>query len=129
MKVLVIEMQRTIERKLGSGAVHTLKQGQRYTMSAEHAAPYLQPATRQVRDDKAAGGLRTVTLPPAAAVITETIVDTDETAQAARTAEKQAARVEANAKAYFAEATIAEAVAAGETPVATPVADVVEDGG
>lgn len=129
MKVLVIEMQRTIERKLGSGAVHTLKQGQRYTMTAEDAAPYLQPATRHVRDASAAGGMRSVTLPPAATVITETVVDTDEEAQAARTEEKQAARAEAEAKAYFTEATIAEAVAVGETPLPPPVADVVEDGG
>lgn len=131
MKALTIEMNRTVERKLASGEVHSLKAGERYTMDSETAAPYLVEEVRVVRDASVSGGLKQVTLPPAAKILRSVdIPDVDDEAQAKAAADKATERAKVANAAYFKRAREEEAIASGVMPqAAATTADVIEDGG
>lgn len=110
MKVQVIEMQRSVARRLPGGETETLTQGTRYSLDAKTAAPYLQPSRRFVRNPQT-GSLEETELPPAATLIEETeIADSDEAraAQAKAGADKASAESAAQEKAYFQQASEAE---------------------
>lgn len=69
MKVLVIEMQRSVEHPTGNGP-RLLQQGVRYTMDAKTAEPLLKP-TRETVQNEETGAYEVVDVEPAAKVIRE----------------------------------------------------------
>lgn len=116
MKVLVIEMTRTLERRLPSGDSHTLQEGKRYTMSDDDAAPLLRPTKKFVKHN---GAVVEKEVPPAAKVVTETDVPGEE-AQAKLAAEKATARTRHAEKTYFEEASLSESIRDAEAEANAP---------